>query len=118
MFYIFNYCLLSFVVSPTTTFYGDYAESDDPDSSLELFWADLLESSMKNDTSVCGEIFLDEAVNFFISALMEMQSSLFYKTGVLLVSNQQTKDGMRDSRNNNFISTNATSNVSELSVPL
>jgi hypothetical protein len=36
----------------------------------------------------------------------------------LLVSNQQTKDGMRDSRNNNFISTNATSNVSELSVPL
>jgi hypothetical protein len=63
MFHTFNYCLF-LLLSPTTTFYGDYAETDDPDSSLELFWADLLESSMKNDTSVCGEIFLDEAVSF------------------------------------------------------
>jgi hypothetical protein len=44
-------------VSPSITFYGDYAETDDPDSSLELFWAGLLESSMNNDTSDCGGIF-------------------------------------------------------------
>ena len=37
--------------------FGDIAETDDHDSSLESFWADLLESSMKNDTSVRGGVF-------------------------------------------------------------
>ncbi|KAL6639293.1 hypothetical protein ACP70R_023023 [Stipagrostis hirtigluma subsp. patula] len=59
------------------------SESDDQDSSLELFWADLLESSMKNDTSVCGGS---------------------------LTSNHQTEHGMMNS-GNNFLSTNATSNA-------
>ncbi|TVU39074.1 hypothetical protein EJB05_12477 [Eragrostis curvula] len=75
---------VSFERSLMILFYGDYAESDDPESSLELFWADLLESSMKNDTSVCGGS---------------------------LTSNQHTKYGMGDSGNNNLIGTNASSNV-------
>ncbi|KAL6862149.1 hypothetical protein ACP4OV_016798 [Aristida adscensionis] len=59
------------------------SETDDHDSSLELFWADLLESSMKNDASVCG-------------------GSLAY--------NQMTTNGMGDS-GNNIMNTNATSNA-------
>ncbi|XP_062186861.1 calmodulin-binding transcription activator CBT-like [Phragmites australis] len=59
------------------------SETDDHDSRLELFWADLLESSMKNDASVSGES---------------------------LASNQLAKYEMRDS-GNNIWNTNATSNV-------
>nr|CAB3457979.1 unnamed protein product [Digitaria exilis] len=59
-------------------------ETDDRDSSLESFWADLLESSMKNDSVLggCGP----------------------------LTPNQQTNNGMRDS-GNSVLNTNATSNA-------
>ncbi|CAL5072663.1 unnamed protein product [Urochloa decumbens] len=58
-------------------------ETDDHDSSLESFWADLLESSMKNDTSV---------------------------RGASSTPNQLTNYGMRDS-GNNILNTSATSNA-------
>ncbi|CAN6199044.1 unnamed protein product [Urochloa humidicola] len=58
-------------------------ETDDHDSSLESFWADLLESSMKNDTSV---------------------------RGASSIPNQQTNYGMWDS-GNNILNTSATSNA-------
>ncbi|XP_062190672.1 calmodulin-binding transcription activator CBT-like [Phragmites australis] len=58
------------------------SETDDHDSSLELFWAELLESSMKNDASVCDGS---------------------------LTSNQQTQYRMMDS--GNILNTNATSNA-------
>lgn len=41
----------------TVSSFGEFAETDDHGCSLESFWADLLESSIKNDTSVCGEPF-------------------------------------------------------------
>ncbi|KAF8700830.1 hypothetical protein HU200_034194 [Digitaria exilis] len=57
-------------------------ETDDRDSSLESFWADLLESSMKNDSVRGGP----------------------------LTPNQQTNNGMRDS-GNSVLNTNSTSNA-------
>ncbi|XP_066397760.1 calmodulin-binding transcription activator CBT-like [Miscanthus floridulus] len=63
------------------------SETDDHGSSLESFWADLLESSMKNDTPVGAS-----------------------SCGGSLASNQQTNNGTRDS-GNNILHANATSNA-------
>ncbi|PWZ15146.1 Calmodulin-binding transcription activator 6 [Zea mays] len=63
------------------------SETDNQGSSLESFWVDLLESSMKNDTPVDASA-----------------------CGGSLVSNQQTNNGMGDS-GNNILYINATSNA-------
>lgn len=53
---------------------------------------------------------------FLVCNVVAIVNLLNYKTGGTLTLNQETNNGMRDS-GNSVLNTNATSNVSDLSLP-